>query len=73
MNAKGLYYKNMTRIEQDHDKNTYPKLLLNKLKKCEIIPLSIPIGHLGQGSFKKNFQPMLTKNELRFNYELTKS
>ncbi len=23
-NAKGLYYKNMTKIEQDHDKFTYP-------------------------------------------------
>jgi hypothetical protein len=32
MNAKGLYYKNMTRIKQDHDKYTYPKLVLNKLK-----------------------------------------
>jgi hypothetical protein len=32
VNAKGFYNKNMTRIEQDHDKNTYPKLVFNKLK-----------------------------------------
>ncbi len=32
VNAKKIYNKNMTRIEQDHDKNTYPKLVLNKLK-----------------------------------------
>jgi hypothetical protein len=32
VNAKQLYYKNMTQIEQDHDKDTYPKLMLNKLK-----------------------------------------
>jgi hypothetical protein len=28
VNAKGLYYKNVT----NHDKNMYPKLVLNKLK-----------------------------------------
>jgi len=32
MNAKRFYYKNMTRIEQNHDKDTYPKLVLNKPK-----------------------------------------
>jgi hypothetical protein len=32
VNAKGFYYKNMTKIKQDHDKDTYPKLMLNKLK-----------------------------------------
>jgi hypothetical protein len=32
MNAKGFYYKNMTIIEQNHDKDTYPKLMLNGLK-----------------------------------------
>ncbi len=32
VNAKGLYFKNMTRIKQDHDKYTYPKLVLNRLK-----------------------------------------
>ncbi len=32
VNAKGLYYKTMTRIEQDHDKNTFQNLMLNKLK-----------------------------------------
>jgi len=32
MNVKGFYYKNMTRIEQNHDKDTYPKLVLNRLK-----------------------------------------
>jgi hypothetical protein len=31
VNAKGLYYKNMKKIEQDHDKNTYQELVLNKL------------------------------------------
>jgi hypothetical protein len=25
VNAKKLYYKNMTRIKQGHDKDTYPK------------------------------------------------
>jgi hypothetical protein len=32
VNAKRFYNKKMARIEQDHDKNTYPKLVLNKLK-----------------------------------------
>jgi hypothetical protein len=32
VNAKGLYYKNMTRKKQDHDKDTYSKLMLNKMK-----------------------------------------
>jgi hypothetical protein len=32
VNAKGFYYKKVTKIWQDHDKHTYPKLVLNKLK-----------------------------------------
>jgi hypothetical protein len=32
MNAKGFYYKNMTKIEQNHDKYTYLKLVLNIIK-----------------------------------------
>jgi hypothetical protein len=32
MNAKRLYYKNMTTKKQDHDKDRYPKLVLNRLK-----------------------------------------
>ncbi len=32
MNAKRFSYKNMTRTEQDHNKDTYPKLVLNKMK-----------------------------------------
>jgi hypothetical protein len=32
VNARGLYYKNMAITNQDHNKNTYPKLILNKLK-----------------------------------------
>jgi hypothetical protein len=32
VNAKGFYYKNITKIEQDHDKYMYPKLVLNILK-----------------------------------------
>jgi hypothetical protein len=32
VNAKKIYYKNMTRTKQDHDKNTYSKLVLNRLK-----------------------------------------
>ncbi len=32
VNAKVFYYKNMTKIKQDHDKDMYPKLVLNKLK-----------------------------------------
>jgi len=31
VNAKGLYYKNMIKIEQDHNKDTYQKLVLNRL------------------------------------------
>jgi hypothetical protein len=31
VNVKGFYYKNMTK-KKDHDKDTYPKLMLNKLK-----------------------------------------
>jgi hypothetical protein len=32
VNAKGLHHKNMTKNKQDHDKYTYSKLVLNKLK-----------------------------------------
>jgi hypothetical protein len=32
VNAKKLYYKNMKRTKQDHDKDTYPKLVWNRLK-----------------------------------------
>jgi hypothetical protein len=32
VNAKWLYYKNLTRTKQGHDKDTYPKLMLNKMK-----------------------------------------
>jgi hypothetical protein len=32
VNAKGLYYKNITIAKQDHDKDTYPKPMLNKVK-----------------------------------------
>jgi len=32
VNAKGFYYKNMIRIEQDHEKNMYSKLMLNIFK-----------------------------------------
>jgi hypothetical protein len=32
LNVKGFNSKNMTRIEQDHHKNMYPKLMLNILK-----------------------------------------
>jgi hypothetical protein len=32
VNAKWLYYKNLIKIQQDCDKNTYPKLMLNRLK-----------------------------------------
>jgi hypothetical protein len=42
VNAKGLYYKKMTKTKQDHDKNMYPKLILNKLK---IMWDFIPIEH----------------------------
>jgi len=56
VNAKGLYHKNMIKIEQDHDKDTYSKLVLNKLKTMWILPLFIFIRHLTQGTFSKNFQ-----------------
>jgi len=32
VNAKIFNYKNMTRTKQDHDKDTYPKLMLNVLQ-----------------------------------------
>jgi hypothetical protein len=32
VDAKILYYKNMTRIEKYHNKDTYPKLVLNRMK-----------------------------------------
>jgi hypothetical protein len=32
MNAKKIYYKNMTKTKQDHNKDTYPKLVLNRIK-----------------------------------------
>jgi hypothetical protein len=32
VNVKGFYYKNMIRIEQDHEKGMYPKLVLNIFK-----------------------------------------
>jgi hypothetical protein len=51
VNAKFFYYKNMIRTEQDHDKNTYPKLVLNRLNvMCDSIFI-IPIGHLTQKNF----------------------
>jgi len=31
VNVKNIYYKNMTRTKQDHNKYTYPKLVLNIL------------------------------------------
>ncbi len=57
VNAKGFYTKNMTRTEQDHDTNMYPKLMLNILKIMWDLTSFIPIGHLVQGSFSRNFQP----------------
>jgi hypothetical protein len=53
VNAKGFYYKNMTKIEQDHDKDPYPKLVLNKLKVIWDLSLFIPIGHLAQRVFQE--------------------
>jgi hypothetical protein len=32
VNAKGFYNKNMIRIKQDHEKDMYPKLVLNIFK-----------------------------------------
>jgi hypothetical protein len=32
LNVKAFYSKNITRTEQDHDKNMYPELMLNILK-----------------------------------------
>jgi hypothetical protein len=32
VNAKGFYYKNMIRMEQDHERNMYSKLMLNIFK-----------------------------------------
>jgi hypothetical protein len=32
VNAKGFCYKNMTKTEQDYDKDMYSKLMLNTLK-----------------------------------------
>jgi hypothetical protein len=57
VNAKGFYYKNMTRIEQDHDKDTYSKLTLNTLKVMWDSTSIYTHWDLAQGSFLKNFQP----------------
>jgi hypothetical protein len=51
MNAKGLYFKTITRTKEDHNKNTYSKVVLNKLNVMWILPLFICIGHLAQKTF----------------------
>jgi hypothetical protein len=54
-NSTRCYYKNETEIEQDYNKNMYPKLVLNILKVMGILLLFIHTRHLTQGSFS-NFQ-----------------
>jgi hypothetical protein len=48
VNAKIFYHKSMEKKNQDHDKNTYPKLMLNRLKVMwDSIPIYI-IKHITQ-------------------------
>jgi hypothetical protein len=48
VNVKIFYHKSMEKKKQDHDKNTYPKLMLNRLKVMwDSIPIYI-IKHITQ-------------------------
>jgi len=64
VNAKFFYYKNMNRTEQDHNKNTYPKLVLNRLNvMCDSIFIYTHWASNSKNSFKKNVTymwPMFT-------------
>jgi hypothetical protein len=53
-----FYYNEKTKTKQYYDKKTYTKLVLNRLKIMEILLLFIPIGHLVQRIFSRNFQPI---------------
>jgi hypothetical protein len=44
----------MTKIKQDHNKYTYPKLVLNKLKEMWDFTFVYTHWHLNQGNFSKN-------------------
>jgi hypothetical protein len=56
-NLTKFYCKEEIKIEQGYNKETYPKLVLNKLKVMGILFLFIFIKHFVQGSFSKNFLP----------------
>jgi len=88
MNAKRFYYKNMTRIEQNHDKNTYPKLVLNKPKiMCDFTSTYTNWAPSSRKLFKKKFNlyvahvhlcssmcdPCLSMWKLIMNYKLIKN
>jgi hypothetical protein len=79
VNAKELYYKNVTKIDQDHDKDSYPKLVLNKLKVMGNFILLIPIRQLTQRKIQKTSNLHVTHVYLRVahvhpcvNYERSK-
>ncbi len=59
--------------KQDYDKNTYSKLMLNKLN----VICNFTFGHLAQKNFSKKFQPSCgpcpSVWELIVKYDLTKS
>jgi hypothetical protein len=56
MNAKRIYYKNMTREKQDHNKDRYPKLVLFKLKILQdFTSIYLPIGHQLKEASQKTF------------------
>jgi hypothetical protein len=73
LKAKGLYYKNMTTIEQD----TYPKLTINKLKVMWDSTSIYTHWAPSSKNFSKNFLftcgPCSSMWELIVNYESSKN
>jgi hypothetical protein len=55
VNAKGLYYKNMIRTKQDHNKDTYSKLVSNRLNvMCDSTFIYTHWAPNSKKLFKKN-------------------
>jgi len=72
-NSTRFYYKNETKIEQNYDKKTYPKLVLNKLK---VLKNSTSIYTHWAPSSKPiymwfMFTHVWTMNKLKFNLKWT--
>jgi len=57
VNAKNIYYKNMTRTKQDHDKYTNPKLMLNILQAMWDSTSIYIHWTPNKKNFSKNFDP----------------